>query len=664
MIQVLDQNDREIYKYKLLQGENRFGSDPKQCKYLIRNVQSVLFCVALIDNDVYFTHFSNSDQVFKEATLKQDQKVEIPKNFIIEMVPLRNYYFQNFKFKLINSVDTIIQNNQCTLQTTQILEDFSGTMALDDILDVPQQQFQVQVSTTQQISTTQVLSSQDPFVSSTLILDDIDQPTVSSLNEFISQYSGQSQMVKHNSVSTIDSSTQTESMDVEPQQQKTRTLFSDLFKSKKEISLITQMNNKQIQEPSQIDQTILDSQIGNINNNNNNQNSQFQKNKVEIKGTMIDEDLDKAYSSLQNKSSEKQEQSQFKRLNSVQSDNVQMKQENNYSNVELNDLFGSLPEIPNQQIQLQPQQTLKKFSQIKSNIFNTKYEDTQEDKNKSLDQFDQTPIKNKNKNKNQKQQSSEIWKQGKKQSKSDLKKGTLLKKITDEISDETSEESVQQKQQIRHTNSMELPATKIFQQNENNMKKKRGNKKTIQKQDKVVHLISFSGFSQNEIPQKNDLKQIGLEIVNNQLEKFDLLILNNPPKRTFKFLSALMLGAEIVTLDWLTNSLKQGKVIQNFQDYIPKSDEFVNSFGLSIQQILQSRDTYFETNENIVKIFNGNYFVKVDVTPSKAEIEYLIKLGGGEILQRPGKNVITISDTKIGNSMPSDYILDGCMFQS
>ncbi|CAD8067509.1 unnamed protein product [Paramecium sonneborni] len=125
-----------------------------------------------------------------------------------------------------------------------------------------------------------------------------------------------------------------------------------------------------------------------------------------------------------------------------------------------------------------------------------------------------------------------------------------------------------------------------------------------------------------------------------------------------------MLGAEIVTLDWLTNSLKQGKVIQNFQDYIPKSDEFVNSFGLSIQQILQSRDTYFETNENIVKIFNGNYFVKVDVTPSKAEIEYLIKLGGGEILQRPGKNVITISDTKIGNSMPSDYILDGCMFQS
>lgn len=43
--------------------------------------------------------------------------------------------------------------------------------------------------------------------------------------------------------------------------------------------------------------------------------------------------------------------------------------------------------------------------------------------------------------------------------------------------------------------------------------------------------------------------------MNNQLDKFDLLIMNDPPKRTFKFLTALMLGAEIVTLEWLTNSI-------------------------------------------------------------------------------------------------------------
>ncbi|CAK73849.1 unnamed protein product (macronuclear) [Paramecium tetraurelia] len=658
MIQVLDQNDREIYKYRLLQGENRFGSDPKQCKYLIRNVQGVLFSVALLNNDVYFTHFSNTDQVLKESTLKQDQKVEIPKNFIIEMVPLRNYYFQNFKFKLLNSIETIQQNIQCTLQTTQILEDFSGTMALDDILDIPQQ-VAPKVQTTQQISTTQVLSSQDPVVTSTLILDEVDQSTLSSLNELISQYSGINSMVKSNHLSTNDAQTQTEIIEAEPQLQKTRTLFSDLFKTKRQTSQISQQIYQHPQQPTLIDQTMIDSQMQSIDQNQNH-DSQFVNKKAEIKGTMIDDDLNKAFSSSQNKSVDKLEQSQIKRFNSIQSDNVQItqsKQENNNSKIELNDLFGSLPEMPNQQIQ--QQQTIKKFPQPKSNILNTRYDDSQDDKNNQ--QQDQTPIKVKNQ---KLKQTSSIEKQGKKQTKGDLKKVALLKKITDEISDETSEESNQSKQQIRHTNSIELPATKIFQQNDSKNNKKLGNKKNQQKKVKNVQLIAFSGFQPNEIPQANDLKKLGLEIVNNQLEKFDLLVLNNPPKRTFKFLSALLLGAEIVTLDWLTNSLKQGKAIQKFHDYVPNSDEFQNSFGLSIEQIVQSRDTYFETNKNLVKIFDGKYHVKADVTPSKAEIEYLIKLGGGEVLQKPGRNVITICDTKVGNSMPSDFILDGCMFQS
>ncbi|CAD8165013.1 unnamed protein product [Paramecium octaurelia] len=661
MIQVLDQNDREIYKYRLLQGENRFGSDPKQCKYLIRNVQGVLFSVALLNNDVYFTHFSNTDQVFKESTLKQDQKVEIPKNFIIEMVPLRNYYFQSFKFKLLNFVETIQQNNQCTLQTTQVLEDFSGTMALDDILDVPQQ-VAPKVQTTQQISTTQVLSSQEPVVTSTLILDEVDQSTLSSLNELISQYSGVNSMLKSNHLSTNDAQTQTEIMEAEPQLQKTRTLFSDLFKTKRQTQQISQQIYQHPQQPTLIDQTIIDSQMQNVDQNQDH-NSQFVNKKAEIKGTMIDDDLNKAFSSSQNKSIDKLEQSQIKRFNSIQSDNVQITQsklENNNSKIELNDLFGSLPEMPNQQIQ--QQQTIKKFPQPKSNILNARYDDSQDDKNKSQDQQqDQTPIKGKNQ---KLKPTSSIEKQGKKQTKGDLKKVALLKKITDEISDETSEESSQSKQQLRHTNSIELPASKIFQQSDSKNNKKLGNKKNPQKKVKNIHLIAFSGFQQNEIPQANDLKKLGLEIVNNQLEKFDLLVLNNPPKRTFKFLSALVLGAEIVTLDWLTNSLKQGKAIQKFVDYIPNSDEFQHSFGLSIEQIVQSRDTYFEANKNLVKIFEGKYHVKADVTPSKAEIEYLIKLGGGEVVQKPGRNVITICDTKVGNSMPSDFILDGCMFQS
>ncbi|CAD8148848.1 unnamed protein product [Paramecium octaurelia] len=660
MIQVLDQNDREIYKYRLLQGENRFGSDPKQCKHLIRNVQGFLFSVALLKNDVYLTHFSSSDQVFKEATLQQDQKVEIPKNFIIEMVPIRNYYFQNFKFKLLNYVDNTQFNNQCILQTTQALEEFGGTMALDDILDCPQQII-TKISATQQVSTTQILSSQDQVVSSSLNFDEHDSSTLSSLQELISQYPRINQMIKSNS-STIDTSTQTENMEIEPQQQKSRTLFSELFKSKKQTPQIQQtsqllINNHQYQS-TQIEQTILDSQIQNISDDM--QNSQFLKKKAEQRGTIIDEDLEKAFSSEQNNKSVKQEESTFKRLNSTKSDNVQItfsRLENN-SKIELSDLFGSLPELPNQQILQQPK-SIKKFTLPKSNILNNRYEDIFYDKYKSQDQKELTPIKLKSQNQ---KLTSIIGKEGKKQSKSDLKKVALLKKITDEISDETSGEPIQQKQNIRHANSMELPSKKLISQHNSIINRQKENQRPLKK-DKIIHLIAFSGFQQHEIPKSNDLKLLGLEIVSDQLEKFDLLILNNPPKRTFKFLSALMLGAEIVTFDWLATSLKQGKVIQNFEDYIPNSEEFLNTFGFSIQQILQSRDSYFEINENLVKIFDGKYFVKVDVTPSKAEIEYLIKLGGGEIQQKPDKNAIIISDIKIGNSMPSDYILDGCMFQ-
>ncbi|CAK93284.1 unnamed protein product (macronuclear) [Paramecium tetraurelia] len=664
MIQVLDQNDREIYKYRLLQGENRFGSDPKQCKHLIRNVQGFLFSVALLKNDVYLTHFSSSDQVFKEATLQQDQKVEIPKNFIIEMVPIRNYYFQNIKFKLLNLVDNAYLNKQCIFQTTQVLEDFGGTMALDDILDCPQQII-TKISATQQVSTTQILSSQDQDLSQSLKFDENDSSALSSLQELIQQYPRINQMIKSNS-STIDTSTQTENMELEPQQQKSRTLFSELFKFKKLTPQIQQtsqlsnpINNHQYQS-TQIDQTILDSQIQNVNSDDI-QNSQFLKKKAEQGGTIIDEDLEKAFSSEQNNRSIKQEESTFKRLNSTKSDNVQItcsRLENN-SKIELNDLFGSLPELPNQQIQQQPK-SIKKFNMTKSNILNNRFEDAFQDMYKSQDQKEQTPIKLRSQIQ---KLTSIIGKEGKKQSKSDLKKVALLKKITDEISDETSGEPVQQKYNIRHANSMELPANKLIQQNNSINNKQKENQRPFLKKNKIIRLIAFSGFQQHEIPKSNDLKLLGLEIVSNQLEKFDLLVLNNPPKRTFKFLSALMLGAEIVTLDWLTTSLKEGKVIQHFQNYIPNSEEFLNSFGFSIQQILQSRDSYFETNENLVQIFDGKYFVKVDVTPSKAEIEYLIKLGGGQIQQKPDKNAIIISDIKIGNSMPSDYILDGCMFQ-
>ena len=63
-----------------------------------------------------------------------------------------------------------------------------------------------------------------------------------------------------------------------------------------------------------------------------------------------------------------------------------------------------------------------------------------------------------------------------------------------------------------------------------------------------------------------------------------------------------------------------------------------------------------------MKLFEGKYYVKEDAIPSKPEIEYLIKLGGGELIKKPLKKAIIISESKLPNSFGSDYILDACMF--
>ena len=119
---------------------------------------------------------------------------------------------------------------------------------------------------------------------------------------------------------------------------------------------------------------------------------------------------------------------------------------------------------------------------------------------------------------------------------------------------------------------MELPATKMFEEKGNGVvpKKRRGLRKKRLVSEKSYQYIAFSGFQESELPSEKQINDIGLEVVDNQYEKFDILIVKSPPKRTFKFLAALMLGAEIVTIDWLIDSIKHKEPL-NHQDYIPEN---------------------------------------------------------------------------------------------
>lgn len=99
---------------------------------------------------------------------------------------------------------------------------------------------------------------------------------------------------------------------------------------------------------------------------------------------------------------------------------------------------------------------------------------------------------------------------------------------------------------------MELPASKILEEKGHNNvpKKKRGLRKKLQKK---VSTIAFSGFQVEDI--KFDFEKLDLEYIDDPFEKFDILVMNYPPKRTFKFLAALLHGAEVVTIQWLKDSL-------------------------------------------------------------------------------------------------------------
>lgn len=63
-----------------------------------------------------------------------------------------------------------------------------------------------------------------------------------------------------------------------------------------------------------------------------------------------------------------------------------------------------------------------------------------------------------------------------------------------------------------------------------------------------------------------------------------------------------------------------------------------------MSDLIINRDDYLKSNDNKVEIFEGQYYVANDVNPSKREIEFLITLGGGNIVRRPTKKSTIVSD--------------------
>eukprot|EP00357_Protocruzia_adherens_P031595 CAMPEP_0115042246 /NCGR_PEP_ID=MMETSP0216-20121206/46157_1 /TAXON_ID=223996 /ORGANISM="Protocruzia adherens, Strain Boccale" /LENGTH=1362 /DNA_ID=CAMNT_0002424335 /DNA_START=432 /DNA_END=4520 /DNA_ORIENTATION=- len=131
---------------------------------------------------------------------------------------------------------------------------------------------------------------------------------------------------------------------------------------------------------------------------------------------------------------------------------------------------------------------------------------------------------------------------------------------------------------------------------------------------------------------KAQVKKIGAEIVEGTPEGFDVLVASSA-KRTIKFLYALSMGAEIVTLDWVTESAK-------VQEILPYADFQINDRYIE-------RKFQFKLSEAVQKVRNNKrgfldgyaFYCCEGCIPNKRDLELLIKSSGGDYLKAKPRTV-------------------------
>ncbi|KAM3129779.1 hypothetical protein pb186bvf_018170 [Paramecium bursaria] len=629
MIQIFDNQDKLIYKYHLRQGKNIFGGDPKQCHYVIRDTQPILIQIINYNYEVYLKHYSQNETLFKQTTMKSDSRSRLKVGFAYEMHPNQYFYYRNFKFKLVE------EDIYVPAQFTQVIEGF-GTQILDDITPQYIQQNFVNAPTTQIVSTqditgTMVLNSQQD----NLVDELMDQFLDVGIEDKFTQTDNDLEPLNSQIIQKVE----------RPSDQKPISLFSSAMNFLKPKQEENSRSNEEIHHDQPVNNqlgatiggTVVNTIVGTIVGT--------------AQGTVFDDNLDQVFGSqgIRNIPENKQQQQLIKQQS------IQPRSSTNYEsnfqqspqfNLQFGDLFGSSSNNDQvirptfqrkylkqpsfmtkgseesekvQESPIKKQESVAEPQSSNKELKNYKFDDKNQIKLKKI--TDQSNVRKRKINE----------KQTKNQTK--LKR---LKSSSESASEESSEEEQEQnqsKKQLRQQSSIELPPGKDFGQRvekslkESKQTKQQGRRKLRKISQQIeVYKIQFSGFDDDEIPSKDELEAIGLEMIDEPSVKYDILILGEV-KRTFKLLQALMMGAFIVNTQWLKDSIKDNE-IKAFQDYVPDSDDFTNQFSITLNYVIENRDQYFKSNENKLEIFNGTYYVDKDVKPSKIKIEELIKLGG------------------------------------
>ena len=103
-------------------------------------------------------------------------------------------------------------------------------------------------------------------------------------------------------------------------------------------------------------------------------------------------------------------------------------------------------------------------------------------------------------------------------------------------------------------------------------------------------------------------------------------------KRTVKLLTAITQNTPVVSEQWAKDCIERKELLERYGDYVPaSSEEFVQKNGDSLEKLLRARSRLGDD----FRVFRDlRFWVSEGAEPSRRELESLIRLGGGTVLEK------------------------------
>ncbi len=144
-----------------------------------------------------------------------------------------------------------------------------------------------------------------------------------------------------------------------------------------------------------------------------------------------------------------------------------------------------------------------------------------------------------------------------------------------------------------------------------------------------VKIVGHSGMKDDTLKQVERLRGLGVEVEGDTLVNAALLVTPGTVARTLKTLCAINLGLTIVRLDWVTECLKQRRVVDP-TPYVVVDEVAEKKFGFRLaESLVQAKRT---------RVFADCVFALTEHTvPDPKQLQLIIESGGGRVVPLPAR---------------------------